>query len=216
MRAVSLTNRGGRKNNEDYVGYANSDKLWCFVVCDGLGGQSFGEVAAEIVCETVCKSFEKAPELSGKALYRYIEKAASVLGEEKAVWAHSGDSRLYYISKKRISQITDDHSIAFRDFKEGIITFDEIRTSPNQNKLLSSISDIDDLNFDVSEVIDLKKGDAFVLCTDGFWEYVYEDDIEKSFAKTKSPKEWLEKMLESLHENEKENNDNYSAIAVEV
>ena len=101
-------------------------------------------------------------------------------------------------------------------FKEGIITFDEIRTSPNQNKLLSSISDIDDLNFDVSEVIELKKGDAFVLCTDGFWEYVYEDDIEKSFAKTKSPKEWLEKMLESLHENEKENNDNYSAIAVEV
>ena len=75
---------------------------------------------------------------------------------------------------------------------------------------------LDDLNFDVSEVIDLKKGDAFVLCTDGFWEYVYEDDIEKSFAKTKSPKEWLEKMLESLHENEKENNDNYSAIAVEV
>ena len=54
------------------------------------------------------------------------------------------------------------------------------------------------------------------VCTDGFWEYVYEDDIEKSFAKTKSPKEWLEKMLESLHENEKENNDNYSAIAVEV
>ena len=173
MRAVSLTNRG-RKNNEDYVGYANSDKLWCFVVCDGLGGQSFGEVASEIVCETVCKSFKKAPELSGKALYRYIEKAASVLGEErestksnmsstivalvtdgeKAVWAHSGDSRLYYISKKRISQITDDHSIAFRDFKEGIITFDEIRTSPNQNKLLSSISDIDDLNFDVSEVIE--------------------------------------------------------------
>ena len=71
MRAVSLTNRGGRKNNEDYVGYANSDKLWCFVVCDGLGGQSFGEVASEIVCETVCKSFKKAPELSGKALYRY-------------------------------------------------------------------------------------------------------------------------------------------------
>ena len=133
---------------------------------------------------------------------------ALVTDGEKAVWAHSGDSRLYYISKKRISQITDDHSIAFRDFKEGIITFDEIRTSPNQNKLLSSISDIDDLNFDVSEVIDLKKGDAFVLC--------YEDDIEKSFAKTKSPKEWLEKMLESLHENEKENNDNYSAIAVEV
>ena len=59
MRAVSLTNRGGRKNNEDYVGYANSDKLWCFVVCDGLGGQSFGEVASEIVCETVCKSFKK-------------------------------------------------------------------------------------------------------------------------------------------------------------
>ncbi len=120
------------------------------------------------------------------------------------------------LSKKRISQITDDHSIAFRDFKEGIITFDEIRTSPNQNKLLSSISDIDDLNFDVSEVIDLKKGDAFVLCTDGFWEYVYEDDIEKSFAKTKSPKECLKKCSKACTKTKKKNNDNYSAIAVEV
>ena len=82
--------------------------------------------------------------------------------------------------------------------------------------MLSSISDIDDLNFDVSEVIDLKKGDAFVLCTDGFWEYVYEDDIEKSFAKTKSPKEWLEKNARKSARKRKENNDNYSAIAVEV
>ena len=38
--------------------------------------------------------------------------------------------------------------------------------------------------------------------------------LEAMHAKTKSPKEWLEKMLESLHENEKENNDNYSAIAM--
>lgn len=43
-------------------------------MCDGLGGQSFGEVASEIVCETVCKSFKKAPELSGKALYRYTKR----------------------------------------------------------------------------------------------------------------------------------------------
>lgn len=136
-------------------------------------------------------------------------------GEKSRVGTFRRQPSLLHIKKENFADY-GRHSIAFRDFKEGIITFDEIRTSPNQNKLLSSISDIDDLNFDVSKVIELKKGDAFVLCTDGFWEYVYEDDIEKSFAKTKSPKEWLEKMLESLHENEKENNDNYSAIAVEV
>lgn len=114
------------KNNEDYVGYANSDKLWCFVVCDGLGGQSFGEVASEIVCETVCKSFKKAPELSGKALYRYIKKTgvcfgwgtrestksnmsstivALVTDGEKAVWAHSGDSRLTTYQKREFRRL---------------------------------------------------------------------------------------------------------------
>ncbi|MCC8161313.1 MAG: serine/threonine-protein phosphatase [Oscillospiraceae bacterium] len=238
MRAVSVSNAGGRKNNEDRIGYAGADGIWCFVLCDGLGGQLCGDAAAEIVRDAVCGAFEKNPELSGKALYRYMEMAASMLGEERendesrynmsstavtlltdgerAVWAHAGDSRLYYISDGKISSITDDHSLAFAEFKRGMITYDEIRRSPNQNKLLRCINDVYDFNPDVSDVIKLKKGDAFLMCTDGFWEYVTENDIESTLSAAASPAQWLEKMLEVLHKNEIEENDNYSAIAVMI
>lgn len=236
MRAVSLTNRGGRENNEDSIGYARCGDVWCFVICDGLGGQSCGEIASKLVCDTVCAEFEKNPQISGKALYRYIEKAASVLGDEreddaeksdmsstivalitdgeKAVWANVGDSRLYYICDYEISQVTNDHSVAFMEFENGDITYEEIRHSRNQNKLLRAVSDVESLNPDISEITELNPKDAFLLCSDGFWEYVTEDDMEEMLRGAKSPKQWLEDMLEVLHKNEIEKNDNYSVIAV--
>lgn len=236
MKAVSLTNRGGRKNNEDSVGHAHSGDLWCFVVCDGLGGQLCGEVASKLVCETVCAEFEKEPALSKEALAKYLRIATEVLDterssnedrynmsstvvvlvtdEKKAVWAHIGDSRLYYINEYEIAQITDDHSVAFFEYENGRITYDDIRRSPNQNKLLRCVSDIDSFRPDISEIHDVIHGDAFLLCSDGFWEYVTENDIEKTVLSSNSPKEWLENMLEILHENEIEKNDNYSVIAV--
>lgn len=238
MKAVSLTNRGGRKNNEDSIGYAHCSDIWCFVICDGLGGQSCGEVASKLVCDTVCEEFEKNPQISGKALYRYIEKAASVLGErreedeeksdmsstvvalitdgKKAVWANVGDSRLYYISDYKISQVTNDHSVAFMEFENGDITYEEIRRSYNQNKLLRAVSDVESLNPDISEITEINQNDAFLLCSDGFWEYVTEDEMEDTLRTAKSPKQWLEAMLEVLHKNEINKNDNYSVIAVMV
>ncbi len=236
MRAVSITNRGGRQNNEDSVRSAHSENVWCFVLCDGLGGHQCGEIASALVAETICGEFEKAPAVTAEALKNYIDTSAYCLEKarfediekydmsstvaalltdgEKAVWAHAGDSRIYYISGGKISQITDDHSIAFWEYKNGLITYDEIRKSPNQNKLLRCVSDTDRLETEASEEITVKKGDAFLLCSDGFWEFVYESDIEETLEKSASPKEWLEKMLVILHKNETENNDNYSAVAV--
>ncbi len=238
MRAVSVTNRGGRKNNEDSVCSVQSGGIWCFVICDGLGGQSYGEIASRLVCDTICGEFLKNPHIDGKSVYRYIEKAASVLSDErdsdyskadmsstvvvlvtdgeKAVIANVGDSRLYYISGYEISQVTNDHSIAFMEFERGDITYEEIRHSKNQNKLLRAVSNVEELNPDISELSELSKGDAFLLCSDGFWEYVTEDDIEETLKCADSPKQWLSDMLEVLHENEKEKNDNYSAVAVMI
>lgn len=238
MRAVSITNRGGRQNNEDSIRSAHVENVWCFVLCDGLGGHQCGEVASALVSETVCTAFENAPAVTADVLKSYIENAAQSLENarmaddekydmsstvialltdgEKAVWAHAGDSRLYYISDGEIAKITDDHSIAFWEYSNGIISYDDIRTSPNQNKLLRCISDTDRLDLDISEEIEIRNGDAFLLCSDGFWEFVREKDIEDALNNSSSPKEWLEKMLEVLHKNETEHNDNYSAVAVMI
>lgn len=238
MRAVSITNRGGRKNNEDSVRYANVGDLWCFVVCDGLGGQCCGEVASQLVAEEVCNSFKQNPKLSADSLYSYLESAVKLLGIERerdenkfnmsttivalvtdgkeAVWASCGDSRLYYISNSEIIRITDDHSVAFSEFQRGMITYDEIRKSPNQNRLLKCMNSIEYFDPDISKVQKLKESDSFLLCSDGFWEFVNESDIESTRKKSVSPKQWLQSMLEILHKNEIEKNDNYSAVVVIV
>ena len=134
---------------------------------------------------------------------------------ERAVWAHVGDSRIYFITGGEISLITDDHSMAFMEFESGMISYDDIRESPNQNRLTRCIGGISG-SADLSDEIVLKSGDAFLMCSDGFWEYVREDDIERTYAESFSPKEWLEKMLDVLHKNEIETNDNYSAIVVMI
>ena len=66
MRAAKITNRGGRENNEDFICEAESNGVWCYVLCDGLGGHEGGEVASKLVAETICAAFEKKPELSQK------------------------------------------------------------------------------------------------------------------------------------------------------
>lgn len=236
MRAVSITNRGGRPNNEDNICHAVSEGVWCFAVCDGLGGQECGEVASQLVCAEIKKAFLKNPDISEKNVYRYLERAASELGDARsenpdkynmsttaavlvtdgrnAVWAHSGDSRIYRFHRNKITSVTRDHSLAFMEYENGVISYDGIRRSISQNKLTRCISDLDFFNPEVSEVADVSRGDAFLLCSDGFWELVTEADMERCIEKAHSPKEWLEKMLACLHEREGEHNDNYTAVAV--
>lgn len=238
MQAASITNRGGRTGNEDHIGFAQADGIWCFVLCDGLGGHLCGEIASQLVCDTVISEFKKNPAVSVCSARNYLEKAACLLGEirendadkynmsatavllltdgDKAVYAHAGDSRLYYLTNGIISSITKDHSLAYMEYESGSITYDEIRRSPNQNRLTRCINDIYGFAPEFSDIIELRKGDAFLLCSDGFWEYVTEADIENTLRTSLSPKKWLKKMLVTLHVNETEKNDNYSAIAVMI
>ena len=56
---------GDRKVNEDAVGVFQSEKGFCFVLCDGLGGHGMGDVASSLVVDQVGKSFNEAEELEG-------------------------------------------------------------------------------------------------------------------------------------------------------
>jgi serine/threonine protein phosphatase PrpC len=238
MKAVSLSNRGGRDNNEDSVRYANSGEIWCFVLCDGLGGHNSGEIASRIAAEAICAEFEKKPEISEDALYKYLYYAAQALGDaresgvggadmattavvlvtdgKKAVWAHTGDSRLYHIRNGEILSVTDDHSLAFLKYESGIITYDQIRTDADQSRLIGCLGTSGVLAPDFSGEIYFESGDAILLCSDGFWELVSENDMTALLKNSPSPKRWLERMLEVLHQNETEKNDNYSVIAVMI
>ena len=59
-------------------------------------------------------------------------------------------------------------------------------------------------------------GDAYLLCSDGFWEYVLEKDMEKALKNADTPQQWLDDMLKKLRKRSPENCDNRSAVCVMV
>ena len=59
-------------------------------------------------------------------------------------------------------------------------------------------------------------GDAFLLCSDGFWEYVYNEEMQADLCKARTPEEWTEFMLLRHIRRVPSGNDNFSFIAVFV
>ena len=75
--------------------------------------------------------------------------------------------------KKEIAEYTDDHSVAYKKYKAGEITREEIGFDDDQSSLLRTLGSEDRYEPSVRELnLVPRKGDAFLLCSDGFWEYV--------------------------------------------
>ncbi len=236
MRFALVTNKGGRENNEDTIGRLKKNGMYCFVLADGLGGHGGGETASSLAVSTILQCFDSQAGISQDIMYAYLEAAqnailekrgedartkkmsttvaALVCDDNKAIWAHCGDSRLYRFKKHLIQEVTDDHSVAFASFMAGDIEYNDIRISPDQNKLIRTLGDGSKFKPDISPVAQLEKKSSFLLCSDGFWEYVDEDFMEYSRKHSSSPREWLQYMLAERKRNAPADADNYSAIAI--
>ncbi len=232
-----VSNIGGRSQNQDYCAFREKSPFTCWVVADGLGGHKGGEVASCIATETILDEFEKNPEISAEALVRYIKYAQdSIISKQEeepklfsmrttvviliadsknAIWSHIGDSRLYHFSNGQIIFQTKDHSVPQAMFDAGDITYNEIRHHEDRNRLLRSLGHEGNLRPAVEKIVHpVRSGDAFLLCTDGFWEYVTEIEMVADLVKSGSPDEWLYWMASRITARAEEKCDNYTAIAV--
>src|SRR5712692_12102769 len=128
-----LSKAGGRKVNEDALGFLTLDDGACWVVADGLGGHQGGEVASKLAVETILASFQRNRALSPEALESHLCAAHRAIIErqredpqvngarttavvlisdyEFCLWAHVGDSRLYCFQGGRLGFQTKDHSV---------------------------------------------------------------------------------------------------------
>ncbi len=232
-----VSKEGGREVNEDAFGKAKAKGIVCVVVADGLGGHNGGKIASELVVNTVIDAFIKNPGFSKEHLNEYITKAKeNVVGKamsdpallymsstvvvllikgRKAIWANAGDSRLYRFYNGKICEVSEDHSVAFLDFVRGDIEYSDIRTSHNQNKLTSAIGmSMDSVNY--SSECKINGSTAFLLCTDGWWEYVTEEDMDKIFSEKTNSRDCLEAMLKIREENAPKDSDNFTAVVVMI
>lgn len=133
------------------------------------------------------------------------------------MWGHVGDSRLYHFRNGVVAFQTKDHSVPQTLVNAGDITKEQIRTHPDRNRILRAVGNPDGVKptiLDASRKI--QRGDAFLLCTDGFWEYVTETEMAVDLAKSATPKDWLGWMELRLIGKVETGYDNYSALALFV
>lgn len=191
-----------RPCNED--GYFNHSPAGLWAVADGLGGYQSGDVASRMVieaCSSLTDSESAAPlplEQRQLALHRVLERVNRHLGCEKtldgsqaigstvvalllspegnAVCLWAGDSRCYLLRRRRLYQITRDHSLVQRLIEQKRINRREADSHPQRHVLTRAIGGAPELALETVE-LELERGDRLLLCTDGLYRELSEEQM---------------------------------------
>lgn len=126
------------------------------------------------------------------------------LSDDSLMFANVGDSRLYAYCDKRLIQLSEDHTLASLMQKSGALTAEQARVSPDRNKLTRYIGAApDDSNMApfTGQIISLRKGDRFLLCSDGLTDMLSDKDIADILAANSDDNTAADKLLEKALEN---------------
>ena len=131
-----------------------------------------------------------------------------------ARWAHVGDTRLYRFLDGELVFQSRDHSASQAAVLLGEITPEQIRFHPSRSRVLRALGQEGELRVEQGSARLEAGQNAFLLCTDGFWEYVYENEMAETLRRSSSPQEWLERMRRYIAARAPRDNDNNTAAAV--
>lgn len=194
-----------RPNNEDYLGYFQTQNGHLFVVCDGMGGHKAGEKASQLSVEVFKNFFSETyyhdPQ---EALYQAAQKANSVVYEtaqkytdfsgmgttlvavlirDNAIfYVHIGDSRLYYYEHhtQTLHKITKDHSFVQELVDAGIITDAEAESHPRKNEIKRAVGIHPEVEPEVGKKPILPAdNDLLLLCSDGLNSMISDQAIQE-------------------------------------
>lgn len=226
---------GGRPVNEDSCDVLESkNENVLAVVADGLGGHGGGDIASSTAVYMLSDMFAENPETTPERLEDWVQKinervyelqtpqvkmkttlAVLALNGKTAFTAHVGDSRVYHFVSKKFASVTFDHSVSQMAVLSGEITQEQIRHHTDRNKLLRAVGNSDDIRVEISKMTDVSYSNhAFLLCTDGFWENVNEDEMTETLQTSINPEQWISQMITIIRSRVSESHDNYTAVAV--
>lgn len=234
IKTASLTSQGGRSTNDDCVRICeDADCVWVYVG-DGLGAYAGGQKASSAAGEALSRAARQGSLLTDARMIEAAEQANQAvvavqkenhgnmkttlvfldIEDGRARWMHVGDSRLYHFSGGWLQSQTMDHSVSQVAVLMGEITRDQLRFHEDRNQVLRALG-AGNAKPELSPTVMLTGGsDVFLLCTDGFWENVYEAEMEQTLQSSQTPEEWLGRMESILRTRLTDNSDNYTAAAV--
>ena len=223
--SAKYTCAAGHDINED-SNLCRGDK-GIFIVADGLGGHSSGEKASGTAIEffnancTGGYTEERLTALMEGANTSVLQKgdggkttvAAAFIENGSFIYANAGDSRVYYFRDGKILAQTKDHSVCQASADMGLISPEDIRGNEDRSRLLKVLGGEETLAIKKHyQPIRIQDGDAFLVCSDGFWDYVYEAEMEADLLKSSTSQVWLKYMLKRHILRAQNKGDNYTAI----
>ena len=233
---------GGRKENQDSAGVKDTQLGFLIVVCDGMGGMQGGCIASQLAVQTIIDSVASADKQTNPsmALIKAIRNANMAIIEEgqrnpnlqgmgttvtallltpySAITAYVGDSRIYQFRIGKKVFRTFDHSMVFEMVKKKVISEEQARLSAQSNIIMKALGIKSDLEVEVSER-PYQKGDRFVLCTDGFWGAMPENDFIRHLSERKEINKILDStanVVESIGRSSESEYDNLTAAIIEM
>ena len=196
-----ISRKGGREKNEDRMGYCYTKASGLFLLADGMGGHPEGEVAAQIVLQSISALYQKeaTPEIEDvgaffnmaimtahRQILRYAAEkhlmdtprttlVAAIVQGNVAHWVHCGDSRLYFVRHGELLVRTRDHSYIEQrqDAKPDV----PLPANFNRNVLYTCLGSPTKPVFEVTGPVPLQQGDKILLCSDGLWGSLDDSEI---------------------------------------
>lgn len=242
---ASLSDVGNvRTHNEDFLFSGKvKNEGYLFIVADGMGGHSSGEVASYKAVAGFVRAMRKGVEKNITEGMRRIvleindelihegkrsakEKgmgttlSALYITGDKGYIAHVGDSRVYRYSNSQngessLVQLTEDHSLVGRLLKDGFITPDEAHTHPKRNVLYQSVGMKKGIEVQAIGPINIAKGQKFLLCSDGLNSELRDNEI-KEFLELNSPRRIVEGLIETAKDGTASDNITVIAVSTEM
>ena len=224
-------------------GNAALDVFGLFILADGMGGHQAGEVASALAARTVAHEvIERVylpylvhgrPDASqtplAEALTRAVDEASKMVYNnvpgggttltcalivgERAILAHVGDSRAYLYVDGALRQVTRDHSYVDKLVELGQITAEEAAVHPHKNVLYRAVGQEGLLEVD-THLETVPAGGRLLLCCDGLWSMIDDEDIARIAGASATPQEACEQMVAAA--NAAGGRDNITAVVVEL
>jgi len=204
--AVSKSDPGlVREINEDAVAVLENHGL--VILADGMGGYNAGEIASQLVVESITNCLLPSFLADGNSLSGALVESAVITANEAVLdavdqspeyqgmattvamgvfidglvhFAHVGDSRIYRHRQGRLERLTRDHSMIEALIDEGM--FDTVAEAESagvkKNVLVRGVGIAQEINVDVG-LEQLNSGDLYLFCSDGLSNMVSDTEIEK-------------------------------------
>lgn len=228
FKTANMSEEGHNLSNRDYFGYVEMDDFACYVLADSLDEESSVN-SAQLVVESLTRSFTERPAMGKRRLKSYLEQAhkellkqhggmhlkasvvMAVTDYKKIRYCYAGNSRFYLIRNARILERSIDQSLTQNLLEEEKIPLDQASAHEARNNLYSFLGERGTPRVQISKKIKLENGDIFMVLSRGVWERCSDQELLEFANGAKEPQEILDQTEDLILNAQEENHiDNYT------